>query len=516
MAGAGLLYGDGIITPAISVLSAVEGLEVATQAARPVVVPATCAVLLLLFAVQRHGTGRIGRVFGPLMLVWFAAIGALGLGQLLRQPHVLHALNPISAVTFFVANRGHGAVVLGSVVLCITGGEALYADLGHFGRRPIRLSWLVVAFPALLLNYLGQGALLLSRPETAPNPFYGLVPAPLLYPMVALSTVATVIASQALISGAFSLTQQGVHLGYLPRLRIVHTSSETRGQIYVPEVNFVLMVACLWLVLSFRESSRLASAYGIAVTATMAITSVLFFVVTTRVWGWPLWQAVPLVGAFVSIDLAYLGPNLLKVVDGGWITLAVAGAITLAMTTWRDGRTALAQRMRSVRFPIESFVEDVARQRPQRVPGTAVFMTLSAEDTPLALLHHFKHIRALHENVVLLSIVPSEAPVVVAEQRLQVTELGQGFYRLVAAYGYMEQPSAPAVLALAESHGLRCRPFTTTYFLGRESLLTTGRSSMGRWRKTFFSFMSRNAFTAPAYFGIPPDRAIEIGVQVEL
>ncbi|MEW6753818.1 MAG: KUP/HAK/KT family potassium transporter [Candidatus Latescibacterota bacterium] len=514
--GASLLYGESIITPAISVLSAIEGLQVATAAASPLVVPLTCGILLVLFLSQQRGTGRIGGVFGPIVLVWFAAIGALGLSQVVRHPHVLLALDPARAWAFFAANGTHGAVVLGSVVLCITGGEALYADLGHFGRLPIRLSWLSVAFPALLLNYFGQGAALLARPELAPNPFYGIVPEPWLYPMVALSTMATVIASQAMISGVFSLTQQAVQLGYLPRLRIVHTSSETRGQIYVPQVNYALMVVCLALVLGFRESSRLAAAYGLSVTATMAITSMLFFVVVTRAWGWRLWKAVPLVALFLAFDLSFFGSNLLKLADGGWITLAVAGSITIAMTTWRDGRAELARKMRSVRFPIEWFVEDVERQHPHRVSGTAVFMTLSAEDTPLALLHHFKHNQVLHQNVVLLSILSTDVPAVPPAERVLVVELGQGFYRVTAAYGFMERPSAPDVLETAAHYGLHARPFTTTYFLGRESLLTSGRARMMRWRKVLFSVMSRNAFTAPAYFGIPPDRVIEMGVQLEL
>jgi KUP system potassium uptake protein len=516
MVGAALLYGDGIITPAISVLSAVEGLAVATDRAQPLVVPLTCLVLLLLFAAQRQGTARIGRVFGPLMLAWFAAIGALGLAAVVASPAILRALDPASAVGFLVANRVHGLVVMGAVVLCVTGGEALYADLGHFGRRPIRLSWVLVAFPALLLNYLGQGALLLQRPAAVANPFYGLVPAPLLYPMVALSTAATVIASQALISGVFSLTQQGMHLGYLPRLRIVHTSAATRGQIYAPQVNRALTLACLILVVAFGSSSRLAAAYGIAVTATMAITSALFYVVATRTWRWRRRYALPLVAGFLAVDLTFLGPNLLKVPDGGWVTLAVAAAVSLAMATWRDGRTALAERMARVRFPIEMFVADVARCQPQRVPGTAVFMTLSATDTPMALLHHFKHTPALHHTIVLLSMASADAPEVAADARLVVSDLGQGFFRVVSRYGYMERPSAPDVLRQAASQGLVTHPFTTTYFLGRENLLTSGSSSMWKWRKGLFSVMSRNAYTAPAFFGIPPDRVVEIGVQLEL
>ncbi len=514
--GAALLYGDGIITPAISVLSAIEGLEVATTAAAPAVLPLTCIVLLLLFLVQRHGTAGIGKIFGPVVMVWFAAIATLGLVEIVRSPHILVALNPVHAYDFFVQNRLHGMVVLGSVVLCITGGEALYADLGHFGRTPIRLSWLSIAFPALLLNYFGQGALLLDHPDMAYNPFYGLVPTALLYPMVGLSTLATVIASQAMITGVFSLTQQAVQLGYFPRVKIVHTSPETQGQIYIPGVNYALMVACIGLVLAFRESSRLAGAYGIAVTATMGITSILYYFVVTRTWGWSLSRAVPLVMVFMVFDFAYFGSNLLKIVDGGWFTLAVATAIMLAMTTWRDGRAELARKMMSTRLPISLFLEDVERKRPTRVEGTAVFMTVSPLGTPSALLHHFKHNRVLHEKVIVLSIRSVDIPTVSPPERLQVEDLGQGFYRLYAFYGFMETPNVPAILRMTSLYGLELDPAVTTFFLGRETLTTSGDSKMMRWRKSLFAFMSRNAWTAPAYFGIPSDRVIEIGIQIDL
>ena len=514
--GAALLYGDGIITPAISVLSAIEGLEVATTAAAPAVLPLTCIVIMLLFLVQRHGTAGIGKIFGPIVLVWFAAIGVLGLVHIVQNPHILAALSPIHAYRFFVENRLHGMVVLGSVVLCITGGEALYADLGHFGRNAIRISWLSVAFPALLLNYFGQGALLLDHPDLASNPFYGLVPRYLLYPMVGLSTMATVIASQAMISGVFSLTHQAVQLGYFPRVNIVHTSSETQGQIYIPQINYALMVACIALVLAFRESSRLAAAYGIAVTATMGITSVLYFFVVTRTWGWSLSKALPLVSLFMVFDLAYFGSNLLKIADGGWFTLAVAAAIMVAMTTWRDGRAELSTKMISTRLPIDVFLEDVARKNPMRVEGTAVFMTVSPVGTPSALLHHFKHNRMLHEKVVLLSVRSVDVPTVPARERLKIEELGQGFYRLLAFYGFMETPNAPRLMRKASHLGLDVDPATLTYFLGRETLTTGGDSKMMRWRKSLFVFMSRNAWTAPAFFGIPSGQVIEIGIQIEL
>jgi len=514
--GAGLLCGEGIITPAISVLSAVEGLEVATRAAKPVVVPLTCVILLGLFLVQRRGTADIGAIFGPIMLLWFAAISTLGTIQILNEPRVLHAVNPLYAFHFFAINKFHGFAVLGSVVLCLTGGEALYADLGHFGRNAIRFSWLFIAYPALLLNYFGQGALLLHHPEMKVNPFYGVVPEMLLYPMVGLATVATVIASQALISGVFSITQQGIQLGFLPRIRIVHTSSEMEGQIYIPFVNYALMIACIGVVLGFGESSGLAGAYGLSVTGTMAISSFLFFLVLVNRRNWPLWKAIPLVTTFLVFDLSFLGANFLKIVDGGWFTLLAALLIAVVMTTWRRGREELNLKLQGERLPVELFLDEVAEHKLPRVPGTAIFMTISPSGIPLTLLHHVKHNHMLHEKVVLLTIRSVGVPVISARERVTVEDLGQGFYRLEAVDGFMQTPDVPEILKIAATQGLVTDPMTTTFYLGRELLLTTGTAKMLRWRKSLFAFMSRNAGTPAAYFNLPVNRVVELGAQVEI
>ncbi|MFZ2447234.1 MAG: KUP/HAK/KT family potassium transporter [Syntrophobacteraceae bacterium] len=516
LAGAALLYGDGFITPSISVLSAIEGLEVATDAAQHLIVPLTCGVLLVLFLLQKHGTAGIGNVFGPVMLVWFTAIAALGVGQIAKNPDILLAVNPMYAYRFFAANHVHGLVVLGSVVLVITGGEALYADMGHFGKRPIRLSWFVLVFPALLLNYFGQGALLLSTPEVAPNPFYALVPRPLLYPMVGLATIATVIASQAMISGAFSLTRQAVQLGYFPRVTIIHTSETTEGQIYIPEVNWVMMIVCITLVLVFRGSSGLAGAYGVAVTANMGLTSVVYFFVATETWNWSVRKTLPLVGLFLIFDLTYFGSNLLKFFDGGWFPMAVAVVIVVIMTAWKDGRAALSSRFRRISLPFDTFLRDVAEHRIHRVSGTAVFLASSSQFTPPSLLHHYKHNQVLHEEVILLTIVPGEMPSVPERERIGVEELGNGFYRLIARYGFMETPNVPQVLNLAYNAGLIPRLDPISFYLGRETLLPTGDAKMMRWRKSLFAFLSRNSQTATNYFGIPPGQVVELGVQVEL
>lgn len=513
--GASLLYGDGVITPAISVLSAVEGLEVATSAARGLVVPLTCAVLFGLFWLQRRGTQRVGRIFGPVVAVWFVAIAALGLGQIIHNPAVLEALNPYYAVSFFREHRGHALMVLGSVVLVITGGEALYADMGHFGRAPIRLAWFAAVFPALLLNYFGQGALLLENPA-AENPFYAMVPTPLLYPMVALATMATVIASQAMISGAFSLTRQAVQMGYFPRVTIVHTSAATEGQIYVPEVNQALMVATLGLVVAFGESSRLAGAYGIAVTGNMAITSLLFFVVTVRVWGWKLYKALPLLAAFLVFDLGFLGPNLLKFFDGGWFPIAVGAGLFALMTTWKAGRAELAARFAKNAVPLTALLEDVGVSKLPRVRGTAVFMSSSPEASPPVLLHHLKHNQVLHQQVVLLSIVSVDEPSVPPHESISVEKLGNGFFKVISRFGFMQTPNVPQVLKVCRKRGLLTEASTTSFYLGRETLLTGGTSRMMQWRKKLFAFVSRNAVPATAYFGIPPGRVVELGMQVNL
>lgn len=516
LSGAALLYGDGFITPSITVLSAIEGLEVATDAAKNLIVPLTCFILLGLFLVQSRGTAKIGRVFGPVMLAWFATIASLGVACIIRNPQVLAAVNPLYAYRFFAEHHVHGLVVLGSVVLCITGGEALYADMGHFGRGPIRVSWFMLVFPSLLLNYFGQGAALLGQPDLSFNPFYGIVPRILLLPMVALSTVASVIASQAMISGAFSLTRQAVQLGYIPRVTIVHTSAQTEGQIYIPEVNRVMMVVCIGLVLVFRASSGLAGAYGVAVTANMAITSVVYFFVATRTWGWSAKKTVPLVGLFLVFDVTYFGSNLLKFFDGGWFPLAVAVMIVVVMAAWKDGRAELYKHIVKSSVTLDMFLDDVARHNVHRVAGTAVFMASTSSFTPPSLLHHFKHNKVLHEEVMLLTIAVTDAPQVPGEERIRIEPLGQGFHRIVARYGFMETPNVPRIMNRTYGTGLVPQIEPVSYYLGRETLIPTGPSPMMPWRKRLFAFLSRNSQSATNYFGLPPGQVVELGVQIQL
>jgi KUP system potassium uptake protein len=513
--GAGLLAGEGIITPAISVLSAVEGLEVATKAASPLILPLTCLILFLLFFFQHRGTADIGKLFGPIMTLWFLTIAALGIAAIIQAPQILLAVNPLHAYHFFVANKFQSFVVFGSVVLCITGCEALYADLGHFGRKAIQFSWLGLVFPSLLCSYFGQTALLLKNPEMAFNPFYGQVPKFFLYPMVGLATMATVIASQALISGVFSLTQQAIDLGYSPRFLIVHTSYEIKGQIYVPAVNYALMAACLGVVIGFRESSGLAGAYGLSVTGTMNITSTLFFILATRGWGWSFWKAFPLLVLFLAFDLSYFLANLLKFVDGGWFTFLSAAVLTMFMTTWRRGRAELVQRL-GTRLPLNLFLEDLAKHNIPRVKGTAVFMSVTPEGTSPVLLHHLKHTKVLHEKVVLLSLLSANIPNVKAPGRVKVDALGQGFYRVIAYNGYMQRPNVPEIIKMASKFGLEINPAETTYYLGRVTLFTHGNSKMMHWRKSLFAFMSRAAGSPTAYYNLPADRVVELGAQVQL
>jgi KUP system potassium uptake protein len=513
--GAALLYGDGVITPAISVLSAVEGLGAATPAFDALVVPFTIVILFALFVLQRRGTASVGAIFGPAMLVWFATITVMGIPWIVRHPAVLAAANPACAVRFLHANGSKSLLVLGSVVLCITGGEALYADMGHFGIRPIRSAWYLVVFPALIVNYLGQGALLLDRAEVE-NPFFELVSGWLRYPVVVVATIAAVIASQALISGAFSLTRQAVQLGYSPRVTIVHTSGKAEGQIYVPEVNGALMVACIALVLGFRGSSSLAAAYGIAVTGTMGITSVLFYSVARLRWHWSILKAGAVVGLFLVIDLAFFGANAVKIVDGGWFPIAVALGVFTLMTTWKRGRDVLAQFMRAASLPLEMFLDDVKTRQPLRVPGTAVFMTSDPDGAPPVLLHHFKHNKVLHAQVLLLSVASADAPEVPNRERVAIEDLGLGFFRIRARYGFMQTPNVLAVLAACRANGLKIDLNDTSYYLGRETLLRTGSSTMAGWRKALFAFMSRNARSATAFFGLPPNRVVEMGTQIEL
>jgi KUP system potassium uptake protein len=516
-AGASLLYGDGIITPAISVLSAMEGLNMATDAAAPYVVPLTCLILLALFLAQRFGTAVIGKVFGPIMILWFGTLGVLGLLAILRQPDVLAALNPWHAYRYFAVHHMHGFISLASVVLCITGCEALYADMGHFGRLPIRLTWYGIVLPGLVLNYYGQGALLLHDPAIAEvNPFYALAPRELLYPLVGLATISAIIASQAMISGVYSLTQQAIQLGFTPRMRIIHTSEQAKGQIYMPAVNWLVMLACLTLVVVFKESTRLAAAYGFAVTATMTITSIMYFHVIRFRWSWPLWQSVALVGVFLLFDSSFLGANIFKIKDGGWITVCIASMILVSMITWRDGRALLAKHYSLMRLPADVFLKDLAEYSPQRTAGTAVFMSITPEGIPHTLLHHLKHNEALHERVLLLSILSAETPTVPSAERVQLDDLGQGFYRIKASYGFMESPNMPEILELVSRKGVTIDIYTTSFFLGRETLFATGDAPMAQWRKKLFIFMSRNAWNATSFFKLPPDRVVELGNQVEL
>ncbi|HEU6452619.1 MAG TPA: potassium transporter Kup [Gemmatimonadaceae bacterium] len=514
--GAALLYGDGIITPAITVLGAIEGLRIATTAITTAEVVIISAVILaVLFMFQKHGTQRIGIVFGPIMFLWFVSIAALGLKEIALEPEILLAVNPWYAVNFFVHNGWHGFFILGAVVLVVTGAEALYADMGHFGRRPIRIAWFAVVFPALILNYFGQGALMLRDSAAAANPFYLLVPQQLLYPMVILATMAAVIASQALISGAFSLTQSAMQLGYSPRITVTHTSEREAGQIYIPEVNKALMLGCIGLVVGFQSAENLAAAYGIAVTGTMIVTTILFSVLTQVRFGWSLARTGAFFLVYFIIDFALLSANVVKIESGGWFPIVVAIVIYTLMTTWKKGRSVLRDLLRSASLPMDLFLEDVRRRKPPRVPGTAVFLTSDTSGAPVVLLHHLKHNKVLHEQVILLSIVTRDVPYVAQSERARVEELGEGFWRIVAGYGFMQSPSVNEVMECCEPQGIKIRPMDTSYYLGREQLLPTGDSPMARWRKKVFVVMARNARAATAFFGLPPNRVVELGAQIE-
>ncbi|MEB2284613.1 MAG: potassium transporter Kup [Polyangiaceae bacterium UTPRO1] len=526
--GAALLYGDGVITPAISVLSAVEGLEVAAPSLTPWVSLITVAILAGLFLVQRHGTAGLGAVFGPVMLGWFASIAAASVPWIVRQPSVLFALDPSHALRFVFTHGRHGFFVLGAVVLCVTGSEALYADMGHFGRRPIRVTWYAVVFPALVLNYLGQGAVLLASCDgpqgtaadacrlAVASPFYALVPEILLYPMILIATCAAVIASQAMISGAFSLTQQAVQLGFLPRVKIIHTSAATEGQIFVPVVNTMLMIACVAIVLVARTSSNLAAAYGIAVTGTFASTSILFYAVARHHWGWPPLRAAGLTALFLAVDLPFFSANLTKLLHGGWFPMVAALGVFLVMTTWRAGARWRYGELSKVRIKFEDFFTSLKLQPPARVKGTAVFMTQDPEGTPMALLHQLKHNQVLHEQIVLLTVVTVNEPMVAEADRVQVEQLHAGFWRVLARYGFMETPNVPEVMKLAAGQGLAIYRGRTSYFLGRETFIPTGRSHMPRWRRALFAFLARNARSPTEFFGIPANEVVELGAQIEI
>ncbi|HYO15975.1 MAG TPA: potassium transporter Kup [Thermoanaerobaculia bacterium] len=518
--GAALLYGDGMIVPSISVLSAVEGLEVATPLFTRYVVPITLAILFFLFLLQKRGTAGIGALFGPVMVLWFFTLATLGLIWIVRYPSVLTAVNPAHAARFFGANGWQGFLVLGSVFLVATGGETLYADMGHFGRRPIRLAWFTMVLPALLLNYFGQGAVLLHHPDAAAHPFFGLTQklstSWLLYPMVVLATVATVIASQAVISGAFSLTRQAVQLGYMPRIEIVHTSTREIGQIYIPSVNWLLMFSTFGLVLGFQKSTNLAAAYGVAVTTTMVITTLLAYVVARRLWNWSFAAVAPVAAFFLLIEGSFFGANIIKVPDGGWFPLLIGLLVYTLMATWKKGRAILAERLRQGALPFEQFVETVRPDNPPRVPGTAVFMARDPNATPTALLHNLKHNKVLHSRVILLTLQNEEVPHVRPEERLEIQDMGKEFYRVIAHYGFMENPRVPDVLERLREKGLQLDIMSTTFFLSRETLIPSRRPGMALWRESLFSVMSRNAQRPTDFFRIPVNRVVELGMQVKL
>ncbi len=516
--GAAMFYGDSMITPAISVLSAVEGLEVATPVFSRWVVPATVAILTALFLIQRHGTARVGTYFGPVTGLWFLCLGAVGIWRIGENPAILAAANPLHAVEFLAANPLLGFLVLGAVFLALTGGEALYADMGHFGKRPIRIAWFGLVMPALLLNYFGQGAFVLANPAGVKNPFYLMLPGWALLPMVALATAATVIASQAVISGAFSVTRQAIQLGYIPRLEILHTSSRAIGQIYVPFVNWTLFVAVLLLVLGFRTSDSLANAYGIAVAATMVIECLLAMVVARRLWKWSRFATVAVIGSMLVVDLAFLASNAAKFLSGGWFPLAIGAACFTLLVTWKRGRMLLGRRLSEQGIPLEPFLESLALSPPQRVPGTAIFMTGSTATVPSALLHNLKHNKVLHERVVFLTITTHDVPVVPVEDRIQLKRVGEGFWKLEAWYGFKEQPDVQDILEQCRiRHGLPFEPMETSFFLSRETVVCAGeRPGMATWRDHLFAWMNRNATRATDFFNIPINRVVELGTHVDI
>ena len=513
--GAALLYGDGMITPAVSVLSAVEGLDVATPFFKPYIIPLTLVILVILFLFQRKGTGGVGAVFGPVILVWFLLLAALGIRGIMLSPSVLKAVNPMYAIHFFAHNGLRGFLVLGAVFLVATGGEALYADLGHFGERPIQIDWFSLVAPSLLLNYFGQGALLISQPSAAKNPFYLLAPSWALYPLVILATFATVIASQAIISGVFSLTRQAIQLGYLPRMEVIHTSSAESGQIYLPSVNWALMVATMALVIGFKTSTNLASAYGIAVSTTMVITTLLTYFVSREVLGWSALRATVVTCLFLIVDFAFFGANLAKIADGGWFPLLIAAIVFTIMLTWRRGREILNERLREGSLSVELFLQSLRKSAPVRVPGTAVFMTRADSGIPSALLHSLKHYKVLHQHVVLLSVLSEEVSQIQDEERHSVEALGEGLFRVVVRYGFMEEPVIPALLEKIQTPELQFEPSQTSYFLGRETLIVTSRPGMAKWREHLFASMARNASSASRFFDLPPNRVVELGAQIE-
>jgi KUP system potassium uptake protein len=518
LVGVSLFYGDAVLTPAISVLSAIEGLEVGTTALKPYIVPVAIVVLVGLFAVQRHGTAIVGAFFGPICLLWFFALATVGVYHIVQHPVVLHALNPIHAFAFVTGHGLRSFLVLGAVVLAITGAEALYADMGHFGKKPIRVAWFALVLPALMLNYFGQGALLIANPAAITNPFYRAYPGWALYPMVALATAATVIASQATITGAYSLTRQAIQLGYLPRLNVLHTSAKTIGQIYLPAINWTLLAAVIAAVIGFGSSSGLASAYGVAVVGTMLVDTVLTFFVIRYSWRYNLWLCVVATGSFFVVDTSFFAATLFKVVDGGWFPLTLGIVMLTVMLTWRRGREILLGQLSMSSVPLGPFLESLFIDTPTRIPGTAVFMTSTPDAVPHALLHNLAHNKVLHERVVFLTVSVEEIPWVPLEQRVHIEPLGNGCYRVLMHFGFKDQPDVPAALSLCDVEGLTFNLLETSFFLSRETVIPTARAGnrMWLWRERLFAAITRNASSAVEYFHLPTNRVIELGTQVEI
>lgn len=514
--GASLLYGDGMITPAVTVLSSVEGLGLAAPQLKPFILPITLVILVGLFSFQKHGTGRIGSIFGPVMLVWFITLGVLGIRGILQAPEILGAVSPHFGLSFLFESPRTSFVVLGAVFLAVTGAEALYADMGHFGAGVIRRAWFGAVFPGLILNYFGQGALVLKNPAAIENPFYLLAPGWALYPLIILATMAAVIASQALISGAYSLTMQAIQMGLLPRLNIRHTSEEAKGQIYIPQVNWILMIACVGLVLSFQSSSKLAGAYGIAVSVAMTITTSLFFVAALKVWKWPMWMALSVAGVFWLVEVSFVAANGLKVLQGGWFPLVISAGITLVMLTWYRGRRILRDRLSSAYLPFDLFLEDMDKNPPVRVPGISIYLSGNPKGTPLALLHNLKHNKVLHERVIILTIATQDIPFVRKKNRLKVEKVRDDVFRVMGNYGFMEQPDVPKLLAKAHEEGVPFELSKATFFLSRETIIPGRSKDMATWRRRLFGALSRNAQPANAFFNLPANRVVELGMQVEL
>jgi KUP system potassium uptake protein len=514
--GAALFFGDGVITPSITVLSAVEGLEVAAPALSHWVVWIAVIVLVTLFLIQKRGTGGVGKVFGPVMCVWFVALGLIGAYNVVQHPLVLRAINPWYGFNFFMHHGAGGFLVLGAVVLCVTGAEALYADMGHFGRKAITVAWYGFVMPGLMLNYFGQGALLVHNPEAASNPFYLAVPSWGLYPMIALATAAAVIASQAVIAGAFSIMRQAIQLGFLPRMPVVHTSNEEVGQIYLPWVNRLLMILVVLVVVGFGSSKALAGAYGIAVTGTMAIDTVLFVIVAWRMWKWHPLLVLAVLVFFLSIDLAFFGANTLKVEDGGWFPLVLGLAVFAILTTWRRGRDLVLRQLKHGGLALAPFIANLAEHPPTRVEGTAIFLVSDPDAVPHALLHNLKHNKVLHKRNVILTVETLETPLADQDERLELKDLGNDFYLLTLRFGFAEDPNVPAALHACARQGLELKMMDTTFFLSRETIVATDRPGMALWRDKLFAFLARNALPATAFFSIPGNRLIELGAQVEI